>query len=340
VTACRGGAMLDGEGVVANIRPALMKFLGLIAVLTLAAGLTLPAQTTVDGIQAIVNDTVITYGQIQEQIAPAEESLQRQYASEPELYQQKLRQIIDDSLEQLIERQLILHEFASKYTKLPDSIIDGVVQDRIRDRFGDRETLMRTLQAQGMTFEQFRNDVRDQYIESALRSQKISHEIVISPYKVETYYLAHQNDYKVDPAIKLRMIMLNKTSSDDTNTVALAREIRAKIKDEPTFSEMSSVYSQTSQQHPNGDWGWVERSVLRPELAQASATLKPGQISDVVETPDACYIMLVQDLHAAQVQPLTDVRAAVEKTLRIQEQARLQKEWIDGLKKKTFIRYF
>jgi peptidyl-prolyl cis-trans isomerase C/peptidyl-prolyl cis-trans isomerase SurA len=318
-----------------------MKSLRSIIVLALALAAALPLRAdTVDGVKAIVNDTVITYGQIQELMIPAVDSLRRQYSSQPDLYQQKIRQVIDDTLEQLIERQLILHEFEVKYTKLPDSVVDGVVQDRIRDKFGDRITLTKTLQAQGMTFEQFRNDVRDQYIESALRHQNVSQNIVISPYKVETYYLAHQDEYKVDPQIKLRMIMLNKSSSDDTNTVALAREIRGKIKEGATFQEMSAIYSQSSQEHPNGNWGWVERSILRKELADAAANMKAGEISDVVETSDACYIMLVEDTHPAQVRPLDEVRKEIEKTLTVQEQSRLQKEWIDGLKKKTFIRLF
>ena len=115
--------------------------------------------------------------------------------------------------------------------QLPDSVVDQLVQDRIRERFGDRVTFIKTLQAQGMTVEQFRKEVRDQYIISALRQQKCSSEIVISPYKIENYYLAHQDDFKMEDEIKLRMIVLNKTSPDDTNTVHRAREILAKIKE-------------------------------------------------------------------------------------------------------------
>ena len=60
----------------------------------------------------------------------------------------------------------------SKVTSCPTVIVDELVQDRIRERYGDRITFMKTLQAQGMTFEQFRKDVRDQYIESQHALQK------------------------------------------------------------------------------------------------------------------------------------------------------------------------
>ena len=293
-----------------------------------------------DGVKAIVNNTVITYGQVAEFTAPAVEALRRQYNLQPDIFQQKLAEALDNSLEILVERQLILHEFEAKYTKLPDSVVNELVQDQIRERFGDRVTAMKSLQAQGMTFEQFREEIRDQYIESALRNQNVSREIVISPYKVETYYLAHQDDFKVEDEIKLRMIVLNKAADDSTNTAALAREILSQIKEGASFQEMASVYSQGSQQKQGGDWGWVERSVLRPELATVAFSLKPGQTSDVIDTPEACYLMLVEDKHASHVRPLTEVATEIEKTLRLKQQAKLQKDWINGLKKKTFIRYF
>jgi peptidyl-prolyl cis-trans isomerase SurA len=318
-----------------------MKFFRLIAIFTavFCAGLPLRAELA-DGVKAVVSDSVITFSQVEDFTAPAAEALHRQYPDAPEIFQQKLNDALGDSLEQLVERQLILRSFETEGYQLPDSAVDQMVQDRIRERFGDRVTFIKTLQAQGMTAEQFRKDVRDQYIITQLRLKNVSQAIVISPYKVETYYLAHQDDFKMEDEIKLRMIVLNKSSADDTNTVKLAGEILAKIKEGATFEEMASVYSQGSQQHQGGDWGWVERSVLRKDLADAAFALKPGQVSGVIETPESDYIMLVEDKRPAQVKPLGDVRDDIEKTLRMQEQARLEKQWIDGLKKKTFIRYF
>jgi len=199
---------------------------------------------------------------------------------------------------------------------------------------------MKTLQAQGMTAEQFRKQVREQYIESALRNQNIQSEIFISPYKIEQYYLANQDEFRVEDQVKLRMIVLPKATPDDTNVVKLAREIQSKLKDGTPFSEMAAVYSQGSQQYQGGERGWVDRSVLRKELADVAFSLPPGTVSDIVDTPDTCYLMLVEDKHASHVRPLTEVAADIEKTLRLKQQAKLQKDWIEGLKKKTFIRYF
>jgi parvulin-like peptidyl-prolyl isomerase len=174
-----------------------------------------------------------------------------------------------------------------------------------------------------------------------LRAKRTAPEkIIISPYKVETYYLVHQDNFKVEDEVKLRMIVLNKTSGDDTNTVRLAGEILAQIKGGATFQEMASVYSQDSQRSQGGDRGWVERSVLRKELADIAFALKPGQVSDVIDMPEACYLMLVEQARPAHVKPLNEVRDDVELTLRTQAQKQLEQQWIERLKKKTFIRLF
>ena len=318
-----------------------MKFFRLIPVLAAVVGLPVWSRAEVaDGIKAVVSEHAITYAEVEDYTRPAVEALRREYASQPDVFQEKLNAALNDSLEQLVERQLILHSFDTEGYKLPESVIDDFVQERIHERYGDRITLMKTLQAQGMTFEQFRKQLRDQYIESALRSQNVQREIIISPYKVESYYNAHLDDFKLDDQIKLRMIVLTKSGPDDTNSLQLAREIQTKIKEGTSFAEMASVYSQGSQQHQGGDWGWVEPAKLRPELASAAHSLKTGEISDPIDTSDSIYLMFVDDKKQAHAKALADVRGEIEKSLRAQQQAQLQKQWIDGLKKKTFIRYF
>jgi parvulin-like peptidyl-prolyl isomerase len=320
----------------------IFRFVPILA-LALCPGPCLHAQSLEKGgVQAVVNDTVITRQQVEEFIAPAIDSLRREYAGQPEaVFQQKITGVINDGLEQLVERQLILHEFHTLGYRMPDSYLDEIVQDRIRDQFyGDRARLMKTLQAEGETFESFREGVRDQAIETFMRSKNVAQEIVVSPYKIENYYNAHQDDFKIEDEIKLRMIVLNKTGGDDTNTVKLAREIRDQIKGGATFAEMASIHSQDSLRSQGGDRGWVERSVLRKELADAASALPPGQVSDVIETPETCYLILVEQTRPAHVKPLNEVRDDIEKNLRAQEQTRLLRQWIARLKAKSFILRF
>ena len=54
----------------------------------------------VDGVLAVINDTVITRQQVEDFVAPAIDSLRREYAGQPEsVFQQKLTGAINDGLE-------------------------------------------------------------------------------------------------------------------------------------------------------------------------------------------------------------------------------------------------
>ena len=103
---------------------------------------------------------------------------------------------------------------------------------------------------------------------------------------------------------------------------------------------MAAIYSEGSQRSQEGDWGWVERTVLRKELADVAFALKPGTRSGVVETPEACYLMLVEETKAAHLKDLSEVREDIERTLLGLERARLHTKYIDRLKSKSFLRYF
>ena len=278
-----------------------MRFYYLLLGLIVGAAMTAGAEPPVDGIQSVVSSQVVTRMEVVDYCRPAIDTLRRQYAAEPDVLQQKLNDTFADGLTNLVERQLILKSFEMDGYKLPESVVDELVQEHIRDRFGDRITFMKTMQAQGKTAEQYRKQVREQYIEAALRNQNIQREIFVSPYKIESYYLANPDEFRLEDQIKLRMIVLTKSAPDDTNVLKLAREIQAQIKGGTPFAEMAAVYSQGSQQHQGGDWGWVQRSVLRKELADVAFSLKPGAVSDLVDTPDTCYLMLVEEKTANHV---------------------------------------
>lgn len=312
----------------------------LTVVVACSGGLALQAQV-VDGIKAVVHDSVITFQEVDIYTASAADVLNRQYPNDRETYQKKLAEALNENLDQLVERQLILRDFAAAGYNVPESIIDEVVQEHIRSRFGDRASLTKSLKKEGMTYEKFRQQVRDRFLIDQLRLKNISSEILISPHKLETYYKEHPDKYKIEDQVKLRMIVLNKPSDGDAaQTRQVADEILGKIKQGASFAEMASVYSQGSQRNQGGDWGWVERSVLRKELAEAAVSLKPGEPSGVIETPESFYLMLVEETRPAHLKPLNEVRDEIEKIMIGQEQARLEKQWIERLKKKTFVRFF
>src|SRR5215469_9326028 len=186
-----------------------MKFLrALLIAAVLAASVPSLRAELVNGIQAIVHDSVITYEDVEILTAQTASVLSRQYGNNPEMFRQKMSDARADNLEKLLRQELILHDFKTAGYNLPESILDEEVERRIRSRYGDRMTATKTLQAEGITLEKFRQRVRDQIIVEALTQKNVSSEIIISPYKVETYYSAHTDEFKVEDEVKLRMIVL------------------------------------------------------------------------------------------------------------------------------------
>lgn len=295
----------------------------------------------VNGIVAVVNETVITEKAAREFIEPALVALERQPGLTRQAYNERAMEIYRDGLNQLIERQLTLDDFKASGYSFPEGIIEDFVQDRIRERYGDRVKLIKTLEAQNMTYEQFRTEIREQFIVEQMNLKNISSAVIISPFKIETYYQEHPEEFRLADQIRLRMIELRKRDGGDPAAVRqLAREIEAKLVAGAKFDEMASVYSEGSQRRDGGDLGWVNRSVLRKEFADATASLKPGQRTGVIDLADACFLLQVEEVKSAQVRPLNEVRDEIEKTLLNQERTRLQKKYVERLKKKAFVRYF
>ena len=320
-----------------------MKKISFVLLISLLSGLAhfkLHAELA-NGVKVVVDESAITYGEIGADIIMVERELLRQYGRQPSLYQQKVKEAEKDSMENAVQRQLMLHDFKVSGYSLPESIIDEVVEEQIKARFGDRSKLNKTLQAQGITYERWRQQEKDRFIIRQLQAKNIFHESIVSPYKIERYYLDNKSNYKVEDQVKLRMIVLNKTSETEVEaTRKLAEEILSKLKEGVPFSEMASIHSHGSQRSQGGEWGWVERTVLRKELADVAFSLSTGELSGVIDTQQAFYVMLVEDRRTAHSKPLAEVQAEIEKTLMTKEREKRQKQYIDKLRKKTFVRYF
>lgn len=292
-----------------------------------------------NAIRAIVNDAVITVQEVELLNQQTEELLIRQYRSTPAILEKKVNELQNENLDRLVERQLILHEFKAAGYSLPESVLNDLVQESIKNDFGDRATLTKTLEARGISYEKFRQRIKERFIEAQLRLKNISSEIIISPHKIETYYLAHRDDFKEEDRVKVRRITLNQSSDPQApNAKKLAEEIIVRLKDGASFSEMAAMYSQGSPESREGVW--YDRSALRRELAEAAFALKPGECSGVIETGSECYVLTVDEIRAAHDKPLGEVRDVIEKTLLSNERNRLEKQWLDRLRKKTFVQYF
>jgi peptidyl-prolyl cis-trans isomerase SurA len=294
----------------------------------------------VDAITAVVADSIITLQQIGLTIAQPEQLAREQFRNDPDKYQEKHEELFTNGLELLVERELILHDFDVSGFNFPESIIDEIVQDRINELYGNRVQFIKTLQSEGMTLEGFRKKVRDDLIIGEM-TRKYVPEPIISPRAIQDYYTNHLEDFKVSDQVKTRMIVINQPVPDDPGAARRRAEgVLTQLKGGAAFEDMARGYSDGSQRYQGGENGWQEVSVMNKALLEPLAKLKPGEYSDIIETPEACFIILLEERRTAHYRPLSELREDIERTLAIGARRTLHDRWIERLKKKTFKAYF
>ncbi len=326
------------------------KRFGLSLLAALSLSLPLPGRAApqlLNGVAAIVNDAVITFDDVDQYTKRAVEAAYRQYAARGQntQFEERRQGIMKDGLEQLIDRDLVLNDFKTAGYNLPESLIDDVVAARVKEEFGDRLTLTKTLHLRNQTYESFRKDERDAFIVAQMTLKNINQNLVISPKKIEKFYAENEEKYRIGDRAKVRMILIDKSRHAAGEPKRLADEVRAKAVAGEDFGKLADESSDDARRFKGGlrgDEGWVENkdSDLRKELRDFAFTAKAGDISPVIETDGAVFLLKVEGRETARVRPLTEVRDDVEATLKGVERERLRKQWIARLRKKSFVRYF
>ena len=316
-----------------------------------AAAFVLPTRAAgtelLNGVAAIVNESVITFDDVNLFTRRAIKGLENQLLSRGKTteFEQRRQTVLRDGLEQLIERDLIIHEFKTAGYNLPESIIDDVVDARVKEEFGDRLTLTKTLHERNQTYESFRKDERDAFVVSQMTIKNINQNLVISPKKIERFYSENQEKYRVGDRAKVRMILIDKSRHAVGEPKKIADEVLAKARAGADFGKLADESSDDARRFKGGlrgDQGWVENkdSDLRKELRDFAFNAKAGDLSPVIETDGAVFLLKVEAREQARVRPLTEVRDDVEATLKGVERERLRKKWITKLRSKAFVRYF
>jgi peptidyl-prolyl cis-trans isomerase SurA len=295
----------------------------------------------VDGVAAVVNGEVITYSQVRGVVAPREKLLSAQFSGEELI--KKVKEARAAALQDLIDRQLILQAFRKENYQIPDHFVEERMHDIIRTDFGgDRNTFIKTLEAQNFTMGEFKKMELEKMIVQAMRGKNVKLQMIASPAKVEEYYKAHRDEFTSKAQIKLRLIMIPSHASDGNAAAqkAMADEIFGKLVNGAEFERMAQLYSEDSTREHGGDWGWVERKTLAAPLEKVAFSIERGKISNIVEFGGNYYILKVEDKHGGDTKSLADARPDIEKKLIQQEAQNLQERWLTSLRSKAYIKTF
>lgn len=307
-----------------------------LAALLLASGAF--AQDVLNGIAAVVNDEVITFSQVRELVGAKEQSARQSLKGEALV--EKIKEIRLQAINDLIDRQLIIQEFKKQKFQIPEYFIADRINTIIREEFaGDRQAFMRTIEAQGYTLDRFKEMQRETIVVQEMTRSAVKQNIIIPEGKILEFYKQNIGEYSSNEEVKLRMIAIKKAESSASRR-KLAEEIRRKIADGADFGEMAHMYSDHNTQEQYGDWGWINRKVLNEDLTKAAFSLKPGEVSPVLEFGDTYYLLFVEARKPGVQRPFKEVRDEIEKRLIQQDRQKLRQEWLARLRKKAFIKMY
>ena len=303
-----------------------------------------------NGVAAVINSEAITFRDVLAQTQMEEDDLKNQQQAgkiTDDERKARIRERRKTVLDSLIETRLIIQDYKKKGYNFPAYYFDREERQRVRDQFGgDRQALVKTLEERGITMADWKKNIQETFIVQQMRQINAKRFITISPHMIEEYYQNHIRDFLQPDRVKLRMIYLAPESSAEVE--AQAKEVLAQVESGVDFAVLARKYSDYNRAGGGlfmDQGGWVEREGLKGELAEVAFALRPGQSSGILTLPSAkgppaYYLLQVEEVKKATVTPLSSIRDAIESTLVAAESEKVQKEWIERLKRDAYIERF
>jgi len=299
----------------------------------------------VDRYAAVVHQRIITSLDVLGQLQPVRQQLMETYSG-AEL-EKKLTEAYQRTLNALIERALILEEFAlvseKEGIKVPPQLVDNRANEVIHERFNNnRAAFFEALAAERLTLDEWRAETKDYLILSILRRREIVDRVVVMPRDVRELYASRADKYREPEKMQLRVIVLHRGTTEAERTAKLqaAGQLRTQALQGGDFAELAKKNSEGHRAAEGGDWGWIVPKELRAELAAAVTNIPTGQLGPVLAAGDELYLIKVEARQAERTRPLPEVYADLSAEVRQAEGERLYKDWIKRLRHKYFVKVF
>ena len=322
-----------------------MHLFRLVSCLILASGTAL-AQSYSNGPAAAVQGKVITKSEVRDTVRAQEQILMAMYgATDPERMKKEIYETRANALDALIDRELILIEFAKVGGVIKPQYVDDQINNIVREAFkGDRDALVTELAKGGMSLKKFREMQEKNIVASVMKAKKAGDMPPATPKEVEEYYSKNVDKWRVGDQVKISTISVPKFTGEAGSTPEkqrkLAEEIRAKVVGGADFAATARTYSQDSRAEFGGAWDWMPRTELDPMIANTAMGLKTGGISQVLEKETNYIIVACDAKKLGAAPPMDKVRGDIQKMIEQEKSKKAIDEWMEQLRKKAVIRKF
>jgi len=244
----------------------------------------------VDRIVAVVNSDVITSGEVTERARTVAQQLRAQRTPLPAadvLQKQVLERMIMDRLQIQLAKETALR-------------VDDLQLDRTVARVAESNKVSLTefrsaLERDGIPFDKFREEIRNEIMLSRLREREVDNRIVVTDNEID-FYLSQQggaqpsaNEYDL-AHILLRLPEQASPEQIDKQR-ARAEQVLSQLREGADFAKLAVGFSDAPDALQGGAMGWRARDRLPELFAAALDTIKPGEVSGIMRSPAGFHVI-------------------------------------------------
>ncbi len=243
-----------------------------------------------DRIVAIVNDEVLTYGELDYRIHLAETQLNRSRIAMPPA----------DVLKKQILERLILDRAQIQLAKetgvrVDDGTVNAAI-GRMAEQNGLNIQAMRTkVEADGVSFNQFREDMRDEITMMRVRDREVDAKIQISEGEIDNFLQEQSTAAPSMVEYDVAQILIGVPEIASPEFVERAHrraeDLYAQIRNGADFARLAAGYSAAPEALQGGDLGWRSLDRLPGLFGEAISKIQPGELAPLVRSPVGFHIL-------------------------------------------------
>ena len=218
-------------------------------------------------------------------------------------------QIKSDVMKTLVEKELIYQEGV----KTPPADLDARVDENyqaVMARMPSEDDFKKALAKDNLTEESLRELLKRSVILNNYIENVLGKDVEVSEEEVKKFYDDNPQYFNVPETVHASHILITPEGDSEEAKEAAKKKIeglREDIAKGADFAEVAKENSSCPSAPNGGDLGTFERGKMVPEFEEAAFSLKPGELSNVVETKFGYHIIKAQEVTEAGVMPIEDV---------------------------------
>jgi len=334
----------------------MLKKLALFASVLLLAAIALRADDIVDEIIARVDDQIITRSDMEKAKATQLEELKQRFPSD---WQGHVAKAQADTLRDLIDQQLLLERGKELGITGETEVVKRLNQMRQQMGLASIDDLEKEAQKQGVSFEDFKEQIRISVVTQQVVGQEVGGKLHISNEDIQDWYNKHQKELEGPEEVALSEIMIStqpakqdaeskdqpadqsKTSAEDPAKVAeaeaKANQLMDQLKKGAKFDDLAKKSSDGPTAAQGGTLGTFKRGELAKDLEEKTFALKPGENTGVIRTRQGFIILKVTAHRAAGVPPMKDISDRIREAIYSDRLEPAARTYLTKLREQAFI---